>query len=114
MWPFIFLHCRCELPITYEGKIGGKSLSKILNLEYNTESGQNKNSKLGIHSFAASRSSIKGIVGEQASKFACCAIGKGTGLPHLCVVDRWPETRKRSYNAFGLFFTQCEDKNATK
>ena len=31
MWPFIFLHCRCELPITYEGKIGGKSLSKILN-----------------------------------------------------------------------------------
>ena len=41
--------------------------------------------------------SIKGQCGEQAGKFACCAVGKAlSGIPHLGVVDRWPVTPKRS------------------
>ena len=34
--------------------------------------------KIGIHSFPAWRSALKGQCGEQAGKFACCAVGKGT------------------------------------
>ena len=32
----------------------------------------------GIHSFPAGRSALKGQCGEQAGKFTCCALGKGT------------------------------------
>ena len=34
--------------------------------------------KIGIHSFPAWRSALKGQCGEQAGKFTCCAVGKGT------------------------------------
>ena len=34
--------------------------------------------KIGIHSFSAWRSALKGQCGEEAGKFTCCAVGKGT------------------------------------
>ena len=33
---------------------------------------------IGIHSFPASRSALKGQCGEQAGKFTCCAVRKST------------------------------------
>ena len=47
-------------------------------LGFNSESGQTNDSKIGIHSFPASRSALKGQSEEQAGKYTCCAVGKGT------------------------------------
>ena len=38
--------------------------------------GQTNDFKICIHSFSAS--TLKGQCGEQAGKFTCCAVGKGT------------------------------------
>ena len=40
--------------------------------------GQTIDIKIGIHSFPAGRSALKGQCEEQANKFPCCAVGKGT------------------------------------
>ena len=46
------------------------------------KSGQTNNFKIGIHSFPAWRSALKGQCGEQAGKFTCCAVGKAlSGIP---------------------------------
>ena len=47
-------------------------------LEFDSESGQTNDFKIGIHSFPAWRSALKGQCKEQAGKFTCCAVGKGT------------------------------------
>ena len=47
-------------------------------LGFDSESGQTNDFKIGIHSFPARRSALKGQSGEQAGKFTCCAVGKGT------------------------------------
>ena len=53
------------------------------NMKYNkletktqNDSGHSNDFKIGIHSFPAGRSALKGQCGEQACKFTCCAIGK--------------------------------------
>ena len=49
-----------------------------------------KTLKSDIHSFPAWRSAFTGGCGEQAGKFACCALGQGTnGTSRLYVEDRW-------------------------
>ena len=47
-------------------------------LGFDSESGQTNDFKIGIHSFPAWRLALKGQCGEQAGKFTCCAVGKGT------------------------------------
>ena len=47
-------------------------------LGFDSESGQTNDFKIGILSFPASRSALKGQCGEQAGKFTYCAVGKGT------------------------------------
>ena len=47
-------------------------------LGFDSESGQTNDFNIGIHSFPAWRSALKGQCGEQAGKFTCCAVGKGT------------------------------------
>ena len=47
-------------------------------LGFDSESGQTNDFKIGIHSFPVCRSALKGQCGEQAGKFTCCAVGKGT------------------------------------
>ena len=69
----------------------GKSVrlgSCILGLNF--ESGQTNDFKIGIRSFSAGRSALKGQCEEQARKFTCCAVGKGT------VVYKWPATPERA------------------
>ena len=44
---------------------------------FDSESGQTNDIKIGIHSFPAIHSALKGQCGEQAGKFTCCAVGKG-------------------------------------
>ena len=44
----------------------------------NSESCQTNDFKIGIHSFPALRSVLKGHCGEQAGEFACCTGKKGT------------------------------------
>ena len=46
--------------------------------EFDSELGQTNNFKIDIHSFPAWRSALKEQCGEQAGKFPCCAVGKGT------------------------------------
>ena len=43
-------------------------------LGFDSESGQTNDFNIGIHSFPAWRSALKG----QCGKFTCCAVGKGT------------------------------------
>ena len=40
--------------------------------------GSSQSFKIGIHSIPAGRSALKGQCKEQAGKFTCCAVGKGT------------------------------------
>ena len=47
-------------------------------LGFDSESGQTNDFKIGIHSFPAWRSALKGQCEKQAGKFTCCAVGKGT------------------------------------
>ena len=47
-------------------------------LEFESESGQINNFKIGIPSFPTWRSALKGQCGEQAGKFICCTVGIGT------------------------------------
>ena len=47
-------------------------------LGFDSESGQTKDFKIDIHSFLSGRSALKGQCGEQADKFTCCAVEKGT------------------------------------
>ena len=47
-------------------------------LGFDSESGQTNDSKIGIHSFPASCSALKGQCEEQAGKFTCCAVGNDT------------------------------------
>ena len=58
-------------------------------LGFNSESGQTNDFKIGIHSFSAGRSALKGQCGEQAGKFTYCAVGKGTKLdpPSWCGIQ---------------------------
>ena len=53
-------------------------LSGSVDLGFDSESGQTNDFKTGIHSFPARRSAFKGQCGEQAGKFTCCAVRKGT------------------------------------
>ena len=48
---------------------------------FDSESGQTNDFEIGIYSFPAWRSALKGQSGEQVGKFTCCAVGKGTGRP---------------------------------
>ena len=45
---------------------------------FDSESDQTNDFQIGIHSFPAWRLALKGQCGEQAGKFTCCAVGKGT------------------------------------
>ena len=54
------------------------SASGSVDLGFDSESGQTNGLKIGIHSSPAWRSAFKGQCGEQAGKFTCCAVGKGT------------------------------------
>ena len=58
----------------------GKSVRLIWScrLWYDFKSSQTNDFKIGIHSFPAWRSASKGHCEEQAGKFRCCAVGKGT------------------------------------
>ena len=47
-------------------------------LGFDSESGQTNDFNIGIHSFPAWRSALKGQCGEQAGKLTSCAVGKGT------------------------------------
>ena len=47
-------------------------------LGFDSESDQTNDFKIGIHSFPAWRSALKGQCEEQAGKFTCRAVGKGT------------------------------------
>ena len=47
-------------------------------LWFDSESGQTNDCKIGIHSFPAKRSTLKGQCGEQTGKFTCGAVGKDT------------------------------------
>ena len=47
-------------------------------LRFDSESGQTNDFKIGIHSFSAWRTALKKQCEEQAGKFTCCAVGKGT------------------------------------
>ena len=53
---------------------GGQAPQIVLD----SESGQTNDFKIGIHSFPAWRSALKGQCGEQAGKLTCCAVGNGT------------------------------------
>ena len=55
----------------------GASASGLVDLWFDSESGQTNDFKIGIHSFPALRSAFKGQCGEQAGKFTL-AVGKGT------------------------------------
>ena len=50
----------------------------LLSCRLDSESGQTNDFIIGIHSFPALRSALKGQCGEQAGKFTYCAVGKGT------------------------------------
>ena len=54
------------------------SVSWAVDSGFDSESGQTNDFKIGIHSFPAWRSALKGQCGEQAGKFTCCAVGKDT------------------------------------
>ena len=55
------------------------SASGAVNLRrFDVKSGQTNDFKIDIRSFPAGRSELKGQCGEQAGKFPCCAVGKGT------------------------------------
>ena len=54
------------------------SASGSVDLGFDSESGQTNDLKIGIHSFPAWRSAFEEQCGEQAGKFTCCAVGKGT------------------------------------
>ena len=57
----------------------GKSVRlRSCRLEFDSESGQVNDFKIGIHSLPAWRLALKGQCEEQADKFSCCAVGKGT------------------------------------
>ena len=47
-------------------------------LGFDSESGQTNDFKIGIHSFPAWRSALTVQCGEQAGKFSCGAVEKGT------------------------------------
>ena len=47
-------------------------------VKFDYESGQTNHFEIDIHSFPAWRSAFKGQCGEQAGKFTCCVVGKGT------------------------------------
>ena len=47
-------------------------------LEFDSESGKTNDFKIGILSFHARHSALKGQCGKQAGKFIRCAVGKGT------------------------------------
>ena len=47
-------------------------------LGFDSESRQTNDFEIGIHSFPACRSALKGQFEEQAGKFTCCAVGRGT------------------------------------
>ena len=55
----------------------GASASGLVDLGFDSESGQTNDLKIGIHSFPSLRSALKGQCGEQAGKFTC-VVGKGT------------------------------------
>ena len=56
----------------------GASVSWAVDSGFDSESDQTNDFKIGIHSFPAWRSALQGQCGEQAGKFTCCAVGKGT------------------------------------
>ena len=56
----------------------GASVSWAVDSDLIPESGQTNDFNIGIHSFPAWRSALKGQCEEQAGKFTCCAVGKGT------------------------------------
>ena len=60
-------------------EVARASASQFIYLGFNplVESYQNALKNV-IHSFPAWRSAFSGVCGEQADKFACCAIGQGT------------------------------------
>ena len=47
-------------------------------LRFDSDSGQTNDFKIAIQNFPARRSVLKGQCGEQAGKFTCYAVGKGT------------------------------------
>ena len=49
-----------------------------VDLGFDSESGQTNDFEIGIHSFPACRSAFKGQCEQQAGKFTCCTVGKGT------------------------------------
>ena len=53
------------------------SASGSVDLRFDSESGQNNDLKIGIHSFLASRSASKRQCGA-TGKFACCAFEKSS------------------------------------
>ena len=67
-------------------------------LGFHSSSGQTNDFKIGIHSFLAWRSALKGLCEEQAGKFTCYAVGERhlAGFLHLGVVDKWLATPKRA------------------
>ena len=54
------------------------SASGSVDLGFDSYSGQTYDFKIGIRSFPAWRSAFKGQCGEQAGKFTCFAVWKGT------------------------------------
>ena len=60
-----------------DGGVGESVRLGSSTLGLNSESGQTNDFKIGIHSFSAGRSALKGQCAKQARKFTCCAVGKG-------------------------------------
>ena len=61
-----------------DGRVVWSVCSLSCGLEFDSESGQTNDFNIGIHSFPASRSALKGQCEEQAGKFTSCAVWKGT------------------------------------
>ena len=71
---------------------------------FDSESGQTNDLKIGIHSFPAWRSALKGQCGASRQVCLLCRWERHlTGFSHLSVVDRWPATPKRARIALGRF-----------
>ena len=61
-----------------DGQVVRASASEAVDLGVIPSRVKTNNFQVAIHRFPAGRSALKGQCGDQAGKFTCCAVGKGT------------------------------------
>ena len=82
-----------------DGRVNRASTSGLVDLGFDSESGQTNDLKIGIHSFPAWRSALKVQCGASSQVRLCRWERLLTGFLHLNVVDGWPATPKQARRA---------------